>query len=600
MKRYLFVLLLSFTCFPKTFAQPRKTVNYRVLNQAANTMLYDSFTSKILITTPSSDAVHGNSIGFVNPDSATLSANYFVGSNPSAMDMTEDGRYVYIGMQGSSLVERFDMNALVTNQSINLGSSSFFGPKYANSISCQPGSDSVISVVAYYRGVSPPAAGVFIFKNGQQLHDSINQYKDVSEALFLNSSTLYGFNNITSGYDFYDLAVNSNGVTQVNDNSSLFSGFNVTFFYTDQYAISNNGTVANLSGGTYQIATFNLPQIYNINGSIAACYDPYMHLACFAYNSFGGDTIFIDRFSLSNFLPQDRIVLTGFSNGVTSLISWGDSTKLALSTSDGKLVIINGVLPCADIVQNFSINANGNNVFTFVDSSSGVTPNMNYEWTVNGDSVSNTNSFTYPITLPDQFSTICETIHQRSCPNTGPLCKLVNPVCTTINANFIVTSDSVAVFTFSDHSSGNNSYSTYDWTVNGAIVGHGISFTDTLPPSSGQYLICETINQQGCDATGPVCKYVASYPSGIDDIINATGVIIYPIPATKTIAIDIAELTTDEIEIFNDLGKKCADKLSESTQKVNLDLEAMPSGMYIAAIHLSDNTVIHKKFTIYK
>lgn len=416
------ILLFSslFLIIITTDAQQSVYVNYQVLGQAANTMLYDSFASRILITIPNSDAIHGNSIGIVNPLTATLTNNYFVGSDPAPMDITTNGKYAYIGMLGASQVKRFNLNSLAVDQTITLRPDPNLGPRFAQTVSCLPGSDSIIAVSEYYPGYSPGTAGVYLYDNGRVLHDSIGEYPyTISVAYFYSPSTIYGFNNVTTGFDFYTMHADSNGVRVLSDAPGLFSGFYDNFFYSGQYAVSYSGTVADLSASPSVVASFNLPQTAN-----SACYDPYTHLACFAYSNVTSDSVYIARFNLTNFLQHDLLVLpisiTGFG-GVANLICWGDSTRLAFSTTDNQIVIINGIKACPVISQDFYATSMGN-VFTFRDASTGTDAHATYSWTLNGFPEGDSIAFSQPMLMSSQVNTVCETVTD-GCGVIGPLCK---------------------------------------------------------------------------------------------------------------------------------------------------------------------------------
>ena len=59
MKKYLTAAILVGSCLSQNIYAQQSFVNYTVMNQYANDMVYDSSISKILISIPSKDNVHG-------------------------------------------------------------------------------------------------------------------------------------------------------------------------------------------------------------------------------------------------------------------------------------------------------------------------------------------------------------------------------------------------------------------------------------------------------------------------------------------------------------------------------------------------------------
>src|ERR1035437_7615084 len=99
MKRFKLIVIL-FLLFTNLYAQLNNGT-VRILFQYANDMTFDSTLSQIIISIPSKDNLHGNAIGFVNPDSVVLSEHYFIGSEPNPIALTDNQHYLYVGMDGS-------------------------------------------------------------------------------------------------------------------------------------------------------------------------------------------------------------------------------------------------------------------------------------------------------------------------------------------------------------------------------------------------------------------------------------------------------------------------------------------------------------------
>ena len=337
MKQSIFILfsIMTLSCI----AQP--TVHYVIMNQFVNDMVYDSLNSKVLISIPSKDYVHGNSIGFLDPNTATLSNYYFVGSEPRPIALTDNMKYLYVGLDGAKNVKKFNILSHTVEQTFTIGYSNFNGQFFANNLSCQPGTDSVVAVVRYAQGYS---RGVCIYKNGVQLSDTISEYPTTIDLVhFYSPTVLFGYNYSNTGYDFSTMFVDSQGVKMANHMGSLINGFNIDFCIDKGLALSDNGTILDLSGGTpYSLAEISIPTNQG-PGTVRSCFDAGSNLVCFAVKGFWNDSIYIFRYNATTFLKYDQILVNGFKGDVNKIICWGKS-KYIVSTLDGKLLVINDIL----------------------------------------------------------------------------------------------------------------------------------------------------------------------------------------------------------------------------------------------------------------
>ena len=336
------------------------SVRYSIINQCLNDMLYDSLNRKILITIPSSDIIHGNSIGFINPDSSLLSNFYYIGSEPSTMAITSSCHHVYIGMDGSATVKKIDLVNNYCAQTFSLGVNTFWGPKYAYCISCQPENDSIIAVSRIFSDQNN--AGVAIFRNGIMLSDTIDDPFRSRIVRFFSPSLLYGYDNASSAFNFSKISVSNSGATIINQFSNLIQGFDISFYISGIIAFSDFGAVLDISTGQPSlIGTCNIDR-QNMFGNPKACIDQYSNRLCFAGKGRWGDTLYIERFNTSTLLRHDIIKIPGAFGDVKKIICWGDSNRLAVSTTSGQLLIINGLLPgIPDPITGPSIVCSGQN-----------------------------------------------------------------------------------------------------------------------------------------------------------------------------------------------------------------------------------------------
>lgn len=343
-------IVVAFLCCKNMNAQ-NLIPNYKVVSQFAADMVYDSINSKkIILSIPSADVFKGNSIGFFDADSAKLQENYFIGSDPGCISLTANGKFLYTALNGSASVKKFDLINKVTIQTIAMPVR-YSQQLFPSTISCVPDNDSTIAIALKdnYRN----AKGINIYRNGIKLKDSISEYPSrVNVAHFYNSSILYGYDNQSSGFSFYTMVVDSNGVKFANALETVFSGFNIDFTIHGNTAVSDNGKSIDVSvSPPHPLGTFQMSQNINSGYQQKVAYDPYQKLWCFASRSISYDTLYIQRFHESNFLLKDIIRIPNIRSDVSKMICWGDSTKLAISTLQGQFIIVNGLKKNTSIID---------------------------------------------------------------------------------------------------------------------------------------------------------------------------------------------------------------------------------------------------------
>ena len=329
MKQILVVLLLiTSTILPAQF-------KVSALKITTNDVIYNPVTGKIYVTIPSSSGSNGNSIGIVNPSSMVLEKTVFVGSEPTIMDISDNGQYIYVGFSGSSTVRRFNAITQTADIQFPLGSDSFSGPFYAYDITVMPGNPNAIAVSRIVNN-STGFYGVAIYDSGvARPTTTISTYpnNDSYVIRFINSSTLWGFNNHTTGYDFNKLTVDATGVKEGLNVGSLVNNFSVNDFVYDNNKTKvffDYGSVVDLSYSTpFTIGTFT-----GATGRVT--YDNIKNLACYATNTDTYTTnsaITFKRYDPNTFLLYDSQLISGYTGQIKHITLCGGGAY-AFNTSD--------------------------------------------------------------------------------------------------------------------------------------------------------------------------------------------------------------------------------------------------------------------------
>ena len=92
-----------------------------VVSLAANDITYDKVSGNIYASVPSTGGARANSITPLNPVFGTIGTSVPVGSNPSKVEVTDDGSYVYTAINGGYNISRYDAATQTNDLQYGLG-----------------------------------------------------------------------------------------------------------------------------------------------------------------------------------------------------------------------------------------------------------------------------------------------------------------------------------------------------------------------------------------------------------------------------------------------------------------------------------------------
>jgi len=303
---------------------------FRLVALTTNDLVYDPATDRVYASTPSTAGTSGNSLVPLEPETGATGTAVFVGSEPGPLARSDDGHYLYVGLDGAAAVRRFDLLTQAAGLQFSLGSDSFFGPYYAEDIEVLPGSPLVVAVSRKNLGISPRHAGVAIYDDGVVRTNATQRHTGSNRIEFSGtSSLLYGYNNETTEFGFRKIAVDADGAVETSVVRSLISGFGVDIEYHDGRVYATTGAVVDPGPpsllGTYAGVSF----ARGVRADSAA--DTVYFLT--------SNQILIYR--LSTFLPLAAVSIPGVSGTPGSLLQWG-ADRLAFRTSAGQVFFVDG------------------------------------------------------------------------------------------------------------------------------------------------------------------------------------------------------------------------------------------------------------------
>jgi hypothetical protein len=317
-------------------------VNFAVISvsQAAKDIVYDPVNQLFYLSVTSTDATHPNTIAVLDPKTCTVTSWQATGINSNVLAISDDSQLLYVGIDGA--VQRFLLPGLVTDISFSLPVDSFGGgPFFALDLQVAPGAPHTTAITLGVTSSTPAAqGGITIFDDGvarptnaegfgpgggSALYDSLQWGSD--------ATALFAANNESTGFDFYTLAVDAQGVVQTNDYPNSFSSFfnRIHFDPGTKLVYSDDGHVIDPSTGK---------SAGKFNSSGLMVPDSILNKAFFLTNG-GTSSVTITSFDLTLFTQIDSITVNNVTGNPQRLIRWGQN-GLAFITDGGQAFVIGG------------------------------------------------------------------------------------------------------------------------------------------------------------------------------------------------------------------------------------------------------------------
>jgi hypothetical protein len=196
------------------------------LAMRANDVVADAARGRLYASVAGTDPTHANTIAKIDPATGTVEATVAIGSDPGRMAMSDDGQYLYVGLNGTGEVARVDLATFTAGPKFGLGTGYWSGTLYVKDIDVLPGAPTSVAVSRRYANTSPDHAGVAIYDNGVR-RTSVTADNPINSAIEFTSSaaSLYGADNETTSNNFSVLSVTASGVTQASTTAGVVDGF---------------------------------------------------------------------------------------------------------------------------------------------------------------------------------------------------------------------------------------------------------------------------------------------------------------------------------------------------------------------------------------
>jgi DNA-binding beta-propeller fold protein YncE len=324
------------------------------IDQAANYLVWDPIRQVIYLSVPPT-VPGGSGIAVLDPVGQKIISFTPVANNPDVLAISDDSQYLYVGLDDSSSVERFILPQLTEDIEYSINQPGDF----PYDIQVARGASHTTAVSIGIPDITTPSAGgVTIFDDGQPRPASIPGIFDGGTGNCFcgglqwssTNSALYSSNDITTGFDFYSLAVDSAGVVLTQDYPNVFNSFDGNYFGNIHYLpstgliYSDDLTIVNPLTGSV-VGNFPLPEgAIDINRLVP---DSTLNLGallsqidCVADGS-SGTCFLLSTFHLADFSFLNSLEISNVKNvyGAINMIRWGP-TGLAFNTDTGQVYLV--------------------------------------------------------------------------------------------------------------------------------------------------------------------------------------------------------------------------------------------------------------------
>ena len=136
----------------------------------------------------------GDAVAVIDPATGTVQARIQVGSEPGPLAMSDDGKYLYVGLTRDGAVRRVDLEARTADLQFSLGADDFNGVRTVKSIVVVPGQPHTVVVTRQYQSVSPDFAGLVVYDDGVARPRTVERAQGTpGDLAAADASTFFGF-----------------------------------------------------------------------------------------------------------------------------------------------------------------------------------------------------------------------------------------------------------------------------------------------------------------------------------------------------------------------------------------------------------------------
>src|SRR3984957_9115701 len=330
------------------------------ISTPVNHIVWDATHRSLYATLPNT-GTNANTVVAIDPDTVTVGTAVAAGNTPDLLSLSTDDSLLYVSLDGTPSIVRFNLPALTLDSSYNLSvpTSNIFGAQTTVSMAVAPGSPHTIATIFGQWTTSPPNTdGTFIYDDTTARASSIPYYDEGSTSLVWGANASALFVN----------SVSSTGVTVAEDYGGVMFSQNGTLHFdpVSGYIYSDDGRVANPANGDL-VGTFNLSS-YIPNGAYPSHCVPNVanNVVFFILQSSAqfsaGSGVTILAFNATTYQLVGTLPIDGISGYPSDFVRWGNAGLAfimtpnwgLLPTGSGPIYLLDGSFVSASATPDFT------------------------------------------------------------------------------------------------------------------------------------------------------------------------------------------------------------------------------------------------------
>lgn len=311
---------------------PPSGTQITVYSTGGNDLAWDAAAGKLYLSMPGVQGDAGDSIAIVDPVAGTVESTGFLGSDPGRLSLSDNGQYLYLGLDGENAMEQLTLPDFKVNARWNLGGATGLdGPYYALDLTAAPGAPQTTAVSLANFVLSPSAEAVMIYDGSTPRANPlpVTAYPFSGLAWSGSSAMLYSVDQ-EQPQDFLVLGVGASGAVLDQHYNGVLSPYAPSVHY-------DPGTGLIYSDGGQVIHPANGTVVGSYGASGLAVPDSALNrvfiLGQTAAQS-GTSNYTIESFDQRQFTALGAITIENVVGAPTALARWG-SSGLAFTTQVG-------------------------------------------------------------------------------------------------------------------------------------------------------------------------------------------------------------------------------------------------------------------------
>ena len=315
-----------------------------------NDIVFEPFTRQIFASVPSTASqVTGNSIVSIDPLTGTIGAPVFIGSEPTRLAVSDDGRYLYAVLSGSKSVRRMDLATLVAGTQFPTVSAVFGTSFSASDLAVMPGNPNVLATVGYSDGIQVWDVTETGATARPLTASRDNNVYEGSAVAWGDATNLYANDEGLSPSQLHRFVVGNTSFAETDATYLDWVSGNIN--YSKGLIFSDGGGVVDPSP-----APPSSPRLVGkigTGGNTVAADTSINRLFFLSGNSYGVNSRIISTFDATHFLPTGATKLDGLNGDAFDLMRWGSDglafrmVKDYWGNGSGRVALLRGtsVLP---------------------------------------------------------------------------------------------------------------------------------------------------------------------------------------------------------------------------------------------------------------